>query len=89
MSQYIHFGSGPHQCLGRGISQIALPTMLRVLGQLGNLRRAPGPEGELKKMKDNFAGLAIYMNPEQSAYSPFPTTMKVQWDGDLPSPSQK
>lgn len=26
----------------------------------------------------------MYMTPDQTAFFPFPTTMKIQWDGDLP-----
>ncbi|KAJ5720751.1 Psi-producing oxygenase A [Penicillium malachiteum] len=84
MSKYIHFGSGPHQCLGLELCETALPTMLRVVGQLKNLRRTPGPQGEVKKIPGSF-GITIYMDEEQSNYSPFPTTMKIQWDGELPS----
>ncbi|KAJ5635758.1 Psi-producing oxygenase A [Penicillium longicatenatum] len=84
LSQYIHFGFGPHQCLGLGVCQTALPTMLRVVGQLENLRRAPGPQGQLKKIP-GIGGITMYMDAEQSAYSPFPMTMKVQWDGELPT----
>ena len=76
----MHFGFGPHQCLGLGVAQIALPTMLRVVGQLENLRRAPGPQGQLKKLAGT-GGVTMYMDADLSAYSPFPTTMKIQWDG--------
>ena len=84
MSQYIHFGFGPHQCFGLGLRQIALPTMLRVVGQLKNLRRAPGAQGQLKKMK-GLGGIIMYMDADQHAFSPYPSTMKIQWDGKLPS----
>ncbi|KAJ5273409.1 Psi-producing oxygenase A [Penicillium angulare] len=83
LSQYIHFGFGPHQCLGLGVCQIALPTMLRVVGQLENLRRAPGPQGQLKKIP-GLGGITMYMDADLSAYSPYPSTMKIQWDGELP-----
>ncbi|KAJ5949253.1 Psi-producing oxygenase A [Penicillium verhagenii] len=84
LSQYAHFGFGPHQCIGLEACQVALPTMLRVLGQLNNLRRAPGPQGQLKKIP-GIGGITMYMDGEQSAYSPYPSTMKVQWDGDIPT----
>ncbi|KAJ5662754.1 Psi-producing oxygenase A [Penicillium macrosclerotiorum] len=83
LSQYCHFGFGPHQCLGRAVCQISLPTMMRVIGKLENLRRAPGPQGQLKKLK-MLGGLTMYMDAEQSMVSPFPSTMKIQWDGELP-----
>lgn len=30
---------------------------------------------------DEWTGLRVYMTPDQSAYSPVPTTMRVRWDG--------
>lgn len=64
--------------------KIALTTMLKVIGQLDHLRRAPGPQGRLKTLAGP-GGIAKYMTPDHSRFSPFPTTMKVQWDGDLPA----
>ncbi|PYH96256.1 heme peroxidase [Aspergillus ellipticus CBS 707.79] len=83
MSLYAHFGFGPHQCLGMGMCKLALTTMLRVVGRLDNLRRAPGAQGQLKKLIGP-GGIAIYMTPDQTSFWPFPSTMKIQWDGDLP-----
>jgi linoleate 8R-lipoxygenase / 9,12-octadecadienoate 8-hydroperoxide 8R-isomerase len=84
MELYMHFGFGPHQCLGYGMSRIALTTMLKVVGRLDNLRRAPGAQGQLKKVLGP-GGIPLYMTEDLSSYSPFPSTMKIQWDGDLPS----
>jgi linoleate 10R-lipoxygenase len=50
MEIYIHYGLGPHACLGGEASRTALTAMLRVVGRLDNLRRAPGPQGQLKKI---------------------------------------
>lgn len=50
MGAYIHYGTGPHQCLGKEASMIALTAMLRVIAKLPNLRPAPGPQGSLKKI---------------------------------------
>lgn len=83
MNEYVHFGYGPHKCLGLDVCQVALPTMLRVVGQLENLRRTPGPQGQLKKIPA-LGGITMYMDSEQSSFSPYPSTMKIQWDGDLP-----
>ncbi|KAH1985901.1 hypothetical protein KXW18_005591 [Aspergillus fumigatus] len=83
MNLYAHFGFGPHQCLGLGLCKTALTTMLKVIGRLDNLRRAPGGQGKLKKLSGP-GGIAMYMTPDQTAFFPFPTTMKIQWDGDLP-----
>lgn len=45
MENYIHYGLGSHACLGAEASGTALTAMLRVVGRLDNLRRAPGPQG--------------------------------------------
>ncbi|KAJ5815526.1 hypothetical protein N7474_007303, partial [Penicillium riverlandense] len=84
IDSYLHFGFGPHQCLGMDMCKTALSTMLKVVGRLDNLRRAPGGQGQLKKLAGP-GGIAMYMDAEHSSYSPFPTTMKVQWDGELPA----
>jgi len=83
LDTYIHYGMGPHQCLGYDISKLGLTAMLKTVGKLSNLRRAPGPQGELKKITLP-GGFSMYMMANQSSYFPFPTSMKVQWDGDLP-----
>lgn len=73
LDTYIHYGFGPHACLGKDASQVALMAMLKVVGGLDNLRRASGPQGQLKKVSRE-GGSHIYMRPEQSAYFPFPTS---------------
>jgi len=80
---YIHYGIGPHQCLGYELSKVALTAMLKTVGKLDNLRRAPGPQGEIRKIAGPH-GFTQYMATDQSEYFPFPTSMKVQWDGELP-----
>ena len=83
MDSYIQYGQGPHQCLGYNMSKLALRTMLKTVGKLENLRRAPGRQGHLKKVAGP-GGATIYMTADHSRYFPYPTTMKVRWDGDLP-----
>lgn len=83
LDSYIHFGWGRHMCLGFGITKIALTTMLKTVGKLENLRRAPGGQGQIKKIAGP-GGITMYMTADQSSYFPFPTTMKIRWDGDLP-----
>ena len=83
MESYIHFGWGPHMCVGFGVSKLALTTMLKTVGKLDNLRRAPGSQGQIKKVPGP-GGITMYMTPDQSSFFPFPTTMKVRWDGELP-----
>jgi len=50
LENYIHNGVGPHACLGTSASWVALTAMMKVVGRLDNLRRAPGPKGQLKKI---------------------------------------
>ncbi|EDN03804.1 hypothetical protein HCAG_01669 [Histoplasma mississippiense (nom. inval.)] len=83
LDSYIHFGQGPHKCLGFGICNAALSTMLKTVGKLENLRRAPGPQGELRRIPGP-GGISKYLVVDYTSYFPFPTTMKVQWDGELP-----
>lgn len=92
---YIHYGIGEHTCLGKEASMVALTAMLRTVGRLEGLRRAPGPQGELKKVKraGGFYGesslpwcgdaadkVQVYMKEDHSAYFPFPLTFKVHYD---------
>lgn len=83
LESYIHYGQGPHTCLGRDASRVALTAMLKTVGRLDNLRRAPGPKGELKKIPRP-GGFYVYMKEDHGSYFPFPLTMQVNWDGDLP-----
>lgn len=72
-ARYIHYGLGPHACLGGDASRVALTAMLRTVGRLDNLRRAPGPQGELKKIPRP-GGFYIYMRADRGSYFPFPTS---------------
>jgi linoleate 8R-lipoxygenase/9,12-octadecadienoate 8-hydroperoxide 8R-isomerase len=84
LDSYIHYGVGPHECLGKGLSLTGLTTMLKTVGRLKNLRRAPGPQGKVKKVAGPY-GVTLYMTEDERSYMPFPTTMKINWDGDLPA----
>ncbi|KAL6717332.1 hypothetical protein ACLMJK_005247 [Lecanora helva] len=84
MDSYMHFGWGNHTCLGLGMTKLALTTMLKTVGKLPNLRRAPGDQGQIKKVAGP-GGITFYMTADHSSFFPFPTTMKVRWDGDLPA----
>lgn len=79
LDSYIHYGAGPHACLGRDISQVAIIELFRTLFRRKNVRRVPGPQGELKKVARP-GGFYVYMMEDWSSYFPFPTTMKVMWD---------
>lgn len=73
IDKYIHYGVGPHQCLGKDASQIALTAMLKVMARLENLRPAPGPQGVLKKVPRE-DGFYAYMTEDEGKYFPFPTS---------------
>ena len=47
--EYIHFGSGMHECFGRHINHATLHRMLKPLLRRPNLRRAEGRYGRLQK----------------------------------------
>lgn len=46
----LHYGVGIHSCLGKDVHLVALGAMLKTVGKLENLRRAPGPQGQVKKV---------------------------------------
>jgi cytochrome P450 len=45
--EYLHFGYGLHQCFGLAINQVQIPELAAALLRLPNLRRSPGPEGQI------------------------------------------
>ncbi|KAL4931030.1 peroxidase/cytochrome P450 family protein [Aspergillus undulatus] len=80
MESYIHYGVGPHSCLGGDASKVALTAMLRVIGRLDNLRPAPGAQGRLKKIKRQ-NGFYTYMREDESSFYAFPMSWKLHYDG--------
>ncbi|RSL65910.1 hypothetical protein CEP54_004049 [Fusarium duplospermum] len=81
LESYIHYGTGPHECLGRNISQVALTELFRALFRKKGLRRVAGAQGELKKVPRP-GGFYVYMTEDWGSIWPFPTSMKVTWDGE-------
>lgn len=93
---YLHFGWGPHLCLGQDMSIVGLAVVFKKIVGLKNLRRAPGISGELKSFSVAFwtgkvrgegeagamgwTGLRTYMTADQSSFWPLPSTLKVHWD---------
>lgn len=77
----MHYGFGPHACLGPDVSQVALTEMFRAVFSRKNLRRAPGPQGELKKIPRR-DGITAYLTEDWGSVSPVPTSMRVCWDED-------
>ncbi|EXJ55141.1 hypothetical protein A1O7_08066 [Cladophialophora yegresii CBS 114405] len=91
-SLYVHQGHGPHSCLGRPMVEVAMAAQLKVFAKLKNLRRAPGPQGQLKKTipapnptssdpKANPGRIEVFMLEDWSSWYPFPTTLKVHHEG--------
>ncbi|OTB02795.1 hypothetical protein M426DRAFT_61578 [Hypoxylon sp. CI-4A] len=79
LDAYIHFGLGPQNSLGRSASQAGLTEMFRSVFKLKNVRRAPGAQGELKKVSRP-GGSYMYMTEDRGAYFPFPCTMRISYD---------
>ena len=50
LENYIHYGVGPHTCLGKEASQVGLTALVKTMAQVEGLRCAPGPQGNLKKV---------------------------------------
>lgn len=48
LDSYLHFGWGPHTCVGRDVSHSGLGSAFKAIVGLKNLRRAPGPRGVIK-----------------------------------------
>lgn len=72
LDSYITFGEGPHQCLGKELNIIHTFALFKVLAKLKNLRRTPGDEGKLKVINKP-GGIKIYMTPDWSKFTPYPT----------------
>lgn len=72
-SKYSHYGWGPHACFGGEMVNAGLTGMLRCFARLPNLRRAPGPEGQLKYVV--MGPFRVYLNSDWSNFSPWPTSL--------------
>jgi linoleate 10R-lipoxygenase len=57
-----------------------MAAQLRCFAKLKGLRRAPGLEGQLKNKLVN-GTFKVYMREDWSDWWPYPTTMKVVFDG--------
>ncbi|KAI1495919.1 heme peroxidase [Biscogniauxia marginata] len=79
LNAYIHSSLGPHACFGQNVAQVGLTEMFRSVFKLKNVRRAPGPQGELKKVPRP-GGFSVYMRDDRGAFFPFPCTMKICYD---------
>ncbi|KAF9251277.1 hypothetical protein CBS147339_5695 [Penicillium roqueforti] len=82
LGSYLNHGQGPTTDFGEQITKIALVAMLRVVGRLQGLRRAAGAQGQIKKVPQE-GGYSFYLRGDGSAYSAFPMSLKLHWDGPL------
>lgn len=93
LESYVHFGWGPHQCLGKDSSRIMMTAIFKAIVGLKGLKRVAGPRGELKSFPAStwngqvgregnreWSGLRAYMTPDQKAFSPVPMTMRVRYE---------
>ncbi|KAI1185120.1 linoleate diol synthase [Nemania serpens] len=79
LDTYVTYQLGPHTCLAYNTCQVALTEMFRSVFRLKNLRRAPGAQGELKRVRGS-EGYDVYMREDRGAYYPFPSTMLICYD---------
>ena len=71
IDSYITSIQGASTGFGQEITKIALVAMIRVVGRLENLRRAPGAQGQLKKIPQE-GGYYVYLRQDGTSYFPFP-----------------
>lgn len=62
-SDYLHFGTGMHECFGRFISRALIPLVLKPLLRQHDLRRAEGSAGRLRMDGPFPAGLSVTFRP--------------------------
>ncbi|KAL2788440.1 heme peroxidase [Aspergillus keveii] len=80
---YLNYGIGSQIGLGKEATLTAITAMVRAVARLDNLRPAPGAQGVLKKVTRP-AGYTVYLREDHGAYSPFPTTFRIHFDGQVP-----
>ncbi|PGH18399.1 hypothetical protein AJ79_00467 [Helicocarpus griseus UAMH5409] len=88
LDSYIHYSDVAYTCLGKDTHMVALTSMLRSIGRLDNLRRAPGAQGELVKITRP-GGHFAYMREDNGGYSVLPLNLKLHYDGEVPEPRNK
>jgi hypothetical protein len=75
---YIHFGYGPHACLGREIALTFVVAFVRIVAGLKNARPAPGEMGTLKNI--TIGTERSYLNDSWSFLSADPTSKLLVHD---------
>jgi hypothetical protein len=69
---YLPFFDGPRGFLVREIVILGLVAQLRVLAELGNLRKAPDMQGTPQRKTEN--GIVSFLNEACDEWGPFPTS---------------
>ncbi|KAL4969637.1 peroxidase/cytochrome P450 family protein [Aspergillus stella-maris] len=85
---YLNYGVGSQVGLGKEATLTAVTAMVRASFSVNNLRPAPGPQGILKKV-ERPDGYTVYMREDYGAFSPYPTTFRVHFDGQVPTPKKQ
>ncbi|KAM0282956.1 hypothetical protein ACHAQH_002767 [Verticillium albo-atrum] len=81
LESYHFVGYGPNQALASPVSRLVLVSMFRAVARLKNVRRAPGPQGEVKVVDDgDAAGLGRYMDVFWKEFLPSPMNLKLHFD---------
>ena len=69
---------GPEMQLAYSVTYISNTVLTGILARSSGIERVPGPQGRLKKIRDE-AGSVSYLNLEESDYVQYPMSMKVRW----------
>ncbi|KAL4778664.1 heme peroxidase [Aspergillus varians] len=83
LQQYMAYAISPHQCLGQSLAVSYLVAVLRGVLKLKNVRPAPGPLGELKKVVVPGVG-EKYVTEDWSTLTADVESWKLQFDSDGP-----
>ncbi len=59
---YLHFGTGTHECFGRFVNEMQIPAIAKAILRLPGLGRAPGEQGRLSKEGPYPKSLTLIVN---------------------------
>ncbi|KAM0789376.1 hypothetical protein ACM66B_000206 [Microbotryomycetes sp. NB124-2] len=82
-TQFRGFGYGMHECLGSRIVHHSLVATIKSVFRLKNVRRAPGPAGQLKRFWETMAEtkVPVYVSA-MSTPTPLPPSLVICYDQD-------
>ncbi|QIW96819.1 hypothetical protein AMS68_002337 [Peltaster fructicola] len=90
IDSYVHFGWGPHQCLGTPMTRVALTTMLKVIGRLDNLQAADVAVGKYKEQSKVKKIVKEFVPGDLEAFDKhwhYHAFMTEDWDMFFPFPT--